>query len=158
MRMIVGLVGLVLLMSACMAGGAAKQSASTPNAKALDTSTSVPPSASPVPPVANPKGKYWSDCNLLLSDTLNGSDHLVADATIHNTGNVGIINRATARWNIAGSAPLTKTVKGVRVRVGGSKMVHFRVPVSTETALAYEDANFHCGVKVTITGTFGPAR
>src|SRR3712207_8487422 len=57
--------------------------------------------------------------------TLFRSDaRFVADATIRNNGNVGIVVSVRAAWQQIGAAPVTET-KTTRVRVGRTRRVTF---------------------------------
>ena len=153
---------------------AATSAAPVPTASAVSTSTSPTsvPSPTPAPtsetssapPVAvpSPDGSYSSQCDYVLGDFSDNTSHgfrLIAGTSIRNTGNVGIKVDVVAHWLRLGAGPI-KEAKQAQVPYRGSKRVSFTIPTDRDTIDliqgAQDDPNF-CGVKVTITGTFGEA-
>lgn len=57
----------------------------------------------------NPKGNFAHTCSYVLGDFTATRQGLrfVADATITNTVNIGIIAKATAKWKQAGGPPVS---------------------------------------------------
>ena len=79
---------------------------------------------------------------------------VVADARVHNTGNVGIIVRVRATWDRAGEGPI-KVVKTTRIPIGGRKAVHLKKHIDQGTIESIQSADGRCKVKATIADTFG---
>lgn len=109
-------------------------------------------------PPANPDGTYTSSCDYVLGDF---SDHtpkgfrFVADATLHNTGNVGTVTEVKAVWFQAGGGKVTET-KTVRIRPGQHKRVGITKLVGQDEihliqALDGDD----CKVTASMVDTFG---
>jgi hypothetical protein len=121
--------------------------------------------SAPAEPEANPDGDFDSTCDLALNsdfdEILSGGPvgWLVADAELHNTGNVGIVVRVTATFKQAGSRP-TRLVKKARIPYGKRRNIHFKKPVSQEEADAFQGAPGYfdgnaCSVQAKITSSFG---
>jgi hypothetical protein len=111
------------------------------------------------PPVANPDGRIESVCDYLLgnfTETRRGY-RFVADATVRNTGNVGIVVKLTGTWDQIGGAPV-KVVKTVSVPTEGRKIVHLLRVASSDEIDRHQSANSRCNVKATIIDSFGEAQ
>lgn len=117
------------------------------------------------PPAPDPSVDYASACDLNLNsdfdEILSGGPMgwLVADAELHNTGNVGVVVRVTATFKQAGSKPL-KLTKTARVPDNKRRNVHFKQAVQQEGADAFQSAPGYfngnaCSVKATVTDTLG---
>lgn len=96
--------------------------------------TAVPATSAPAvktPPAERPDGSYQGACNYTLSDNFSDANAGTAtgDIEVTNTGNVGIEVKATITWPQQGYDPLSQT-KTVKVPVGGSSDVQFRVPMT----------------------------
>jgi hypothetical protein len=155
-----GVLGLVI---GGMAGGADTTASPNPTASASSGGASHvfdSPSAD-APPSANPAGTYSHSCDYILgdfSDNTSSGFRFVAQAVIHNTGNIGTVDLVTARWFQAGTAPVVAT-KTVQVKAGASKRVGLTEQVTSDQidliqSLGYGD---NCTVKVSIGDTFGEA-
>jgi hypothetical protein len=88
--------------------------------------------------------------------TVRKGFRFVASTNIKNTGNIGIKDRATAKWYQIGGAPVTRE-KVVKVEVGEHKNVRWTVLANSDQidkiqALPY---NKQCSVKVSIFDTYG---
>jgi hypothetical protein len=100
---------------------------------------------------------------LLGSYTSSGFDaHVVGDAKLHNTGNIGLVVTVKVHWDQAGEGPL-KGEKTVRLAVGQSKTVHFKQSIDQAQIESIQSAQLSgsgdfCGVKTMITDTFGEAQ
>jgi hypothetical protein len=152
-----GVLGLVI-------GGAIGGADSTTSTPPGNASHVFSPSNSPstdAPPSANPAGTYSHSCDYVLGDfsenTASGF-RFVAQAVIHNTGNIGTVDLVTARWFQAGTSPVVAT-KTVQVKAGASKRVGLTEQVSQNEidliqSLGYDS---NCAVKVSIGDTFGEA-
>jgi len=116
------------------------------------------PSFTP-PPVAHAKGTFTRSCTYVLgnftSDTPQGF-RFIARAGLHNTGNVGIVDRVRASWVQVGSANVTRA-KTVRLKVHGRKTVNFTVEVGQDQIdqIQADSGLNDCHVGVTIIRTFG---
>lgn len=118
-------------------------------AEETTTEASIPP---------DPAGRVESTCAYVLGDfTVSRHGYrFIADVTIHNTGNVGIIARAHVSWAQLGSGPIISR-KLVRVGYGSTRTVHFlRVATQDEIDL-HQNASGRCDGDATITDTFGEA-
>jgi hypothetical protein len=155
-----GVLGLVI----GAVGGASSTSADpTPSSNDQASSSanhlfSSPSPSADAPPAADPAGTYSHSCDYILGDFTNQDYRFVADATIHNTGNIGTVDTVTARWFQAGTKPVVAS-KTVKVLAGGSKRVGLTEHVTSDQidliqALGFAD---NCKVKVTIGDTFGEA-
>jgi hypothetical protein len=120
-----------------------------------------PSPSADAPPVADPSGTYSHSCDYVLgdfSDNTASGFRFVAQAVIHNTGNIGTVDTVTARWFQAGTSPVVAS-KTVQVKAGASKRVGLTEEVSQDQidliqSLGYDS---NCVVKVTIGDTFGEA-
>src|SRR5215203_3977102 len=112
MRGIIWLAGtlgtVVLVASACATteekSAATQQGAATQPAVTEEGEATTTESA----PEADPDAKYTSNCDYLLESnfynfTSSHAGWFVADARVHNTGNIGVVSKATASWKQAGS-------------------------------------------------------
>jgi hypothetical protein len=93
-----------------------------------------------------------------FSENTASGFRFVAQAVIHNTGNIGTVDLVTARWFQAGTSPVVAT-KTVQVKAGASKRVGLTEQVSQNEidliqSLGYDS---NCTVKVSIGDTFGEA-
>jgi hypothetical protein len=129
----------------------------SPSPTPVETTSAPPPVAVP-----SPDGKYTSQCDYVLGDFSSNTSHgyrLVGGASVRNAGNVGIKVEAKAHWLRLGASPITAT-KTAKIPFGGSTRINFTIPIDQNTLdliqAAQEDPDF-CGVKVTITDTFGEA-
>lgn len=110
--------------------------------------------------VADPKANYRSNCDMLLGDFNSNYEfeaHVVGDARIHNTGNVGVVINVRAHWDQAGEGPITMKER-VRVPIDGRKVVHFKKSIDQSEIEKVQSANYRCGVKAKIVDTFGEAQ
>jgi hypothetical protein len=157
-----GVLGLVI---GGMAGGADTTADPSPTVSASSGGAShvfdSPSPTADAPPAANPAGTYSHSCDYVLGDfsenTASGF-RFVAQAVIHNTGNIGTVDLVTARWFQAGTSPVVAT-KTVQVKAGASKRVGLTEQVSQNEidliqSLGYDS---NCTVKVSIGDTFGEA-
>lgn len=109
---------------------------------------------------ANPKGKLNGSCSYLLGNftpTAAGF-RFVSSATVHNTGNIGIVVQFETTWRRAGTSAI-RMDKTVRVPRGHTKFVTM-VRVVTQNDIDEIQAvaqAAQCGWKGTIIGTFGKA-
>jgi hypothetical protein len=140
-------------------------------AKPVDTSSSTAssPTDSPaptptLPPAPQPAGTYSHDCTYLLGKISNKTydfvgSKFVADAHLHNTGNIGTVDLVKARWLFAGGGGVTRS-KVVRVPAGKSKRVSLHAHATSQQISAYQAtaSGDECHVKVAMITTFGQAR
>ena len=158
--------GLVLIVGTLFASGCGATTASHKLHTAQGTGSGPAPSGAAATSTAAPKpdGKVGGSCDMLLNSNFSSAvtGWLVASVQVRNTGNIGIKVNAKAAWQQAGSASIVR-VEPLRVRVGGRKSAHFRIPISQnqvsafQSAPGYENGNTPCGIDATITGTFGKA-
>lgn len=121
-----------------------------------------PATTAPAPPATHPKGSYNGSCNYTLgSDPVGGTAMATGDIQIHNTGNVGTVDRLRITWPQQGYAPLSMS-KTVKLGTGASRDIQFHRSL-TQTELDnlqnwQTGHNFAdgCTYKATITDTFGP--
>jgi hypothetical protein len=130
------------------------------SAPTAELSSPSPEESTSLPAIPNPDAKFSSACDYILGDFSNFTTHgfrFIASATIHNTGNIGVVADVKARWVQLGTKPLTD-VKTVRIPVGASKHVNFTKPVGQDNIDLIQSAQGSgdiCGVKVALTDTFG---
>lgn len=151
-------IALVILASAC----SQDTNVGTPPASSGSLPISQPPASST--PAPNPDAKYTHSCDLLLNSNYQSSvtGWLVGDASIHNTGNIGVVVRISATWQRAGEGPL-RASKKLRLPYASRRAAHFKLPVdqntvsSVQSSTGYQNATQWCGVKATLLSTFGAA-
>jgi hypothetical protein len=116
-------------------------------------------------PVPSPDGTFSTgECDYTLGNpdfNAGGFPHAraIAATNVKNTGNIGIVLKVTAHWNVTGHASLTQT-KLVHVLTGDSKRVTFSKAIPASLLDGLQSAAFQnhwCGVKATITTTYGDA-
>ena len=112
-----------------------------------------------VPP--KPGGTFTSSCDYILGDfsskTATGY-RFVAGATLHNTGNVGTIDRVVATWMQLGTAPIVMK-KTIKDPYHGTRTVGFTYPASQDELSLLQAAQNqpnYCTVKDYVVGNFGP--
>src|SRR5262249_29058452 len=98
-------------------------------------------------------------CDYLLSNSIYGTDHLVGEVDLHNTGNVGTDVKVRITWPQEGQAPVAR-LKHVRTEPGSRSVVRFKVKASTAVIDSLQSWQLRhtgagCTYHVTITGTFG---
>lgn len=163
---VVGFIVLVIVASSI--AGAVGNKGSDGSAAASSVSTPAPGSSSPAPaftptPVAKPQpnAKYTQSCDYLLgnfTDTEQGF-RFIARASMHNTGNVGVIAIVTASWVQVGSKDVRMS-KSVKIPWHGRRVVNFKKVVTEDQINQIQaDTNFahQCSVKATILTTYGKA-
>ena len=111
------------------------------------------------PPAAEPDGTFTSNCDYILGDFTNYTKsgfRFVADAKLHNTGNVGTIDEVKAIWYQAGGGKIVETKK-VRSRPGQTVRVGITKPVGQDQIDLIQSLDYgdECKVKVTMIDTFG---
>lgn len=138
--------------------------APAPPVDPADVFEKAPVSSPPAPPreaavVPKPKGKFDSVCDYLLGDFTESRSgyRFVADATLKNTGNVGLVVRVVASWDQIGGGPV-RARKQARVRTGATRKVGFIVVATSDQINRHQSAGSGCRVRATIIDTFGPAR
>ncbi len=114
-------------------------------------------------PAPEPNGKYnVHECNYVLgaADFNTGgypNARAIASTTVRNTGNVGIVLVVKAHWDVTGGPSIVQT-RTERISYSASKRISFSVLIGNRLD-ALQTAAFQsnwCGVKATITNTFGP--
>lgn len=109
----------------------------------------------------DPEGTYESNCSYQLGDFSNYTSHgyrFTADARMHNTGNIGTVNKITVVWHLSGGGKVTKTTTA-KVAAGTHKLVSISVPTDGDKIGAYQDLDNSignaCKVTVAMVDTFG---
>jgi len=129
---------------------------STPEPAAEEDEDSPEPEPEVEP---SPDGTYSSSCDYLLGDFTEYTPkgfRFVADATLHNTGNIGTVTKVTAIWFQAGGGKITES-KTVKVKAGHNKRVGFLKQVGgDEIDLIQAIDGKQCRVAAAIVDTFGP--
>ena len=138
-------------------------------ATAPDPSPPAPAPADPPPPPppapvvrAKPNAKYTSKCEYLLGDSSSATKHgyrFVSSASVHNTGNIGIVAVFETTWRQAGAAPVRvrKRFKLARGKTKFVTLLHLATSNEIEQiqAVGYDQ---QCASKVSLRGTFGKAK
>lgn len=149
--------GLVMLTGCQVAssGSSAGREASLPHSSVIPS-----PTGSVIDETPKPNVRYTKSCDYELGNFEEDGSHgfrFIAQARLHNKGNVGTTVKVTASWVQVGQSPIKRT-KTVHVKTGQSKSVNFLVPVGQDqidNIQADTDYNSECHVKATMTGTFG---
>jgi hypothetical protein len=152
------------------AGTSGKQAArtaatTTPPSSAQPPTTPAPStSAAPTsdaPPTAKPDGTYTSSCDYVLgnfTDNTRAGFRFIADAQMHNTGNIGTVNVIKAAWFQGGGKALTQS-KTVKVPAGHSMRSGITLEgTQDQIDLIQTLSGKNCKVTVTIVNTYGAAR
>lgn len=145
----------------------------TPSSTAIKTENSAAPApgagstpgSSTAAPAPDPKGRVTGSCDDLLGniDANTGSMAIwfIGDVTIRNTGNIAYHANAKVVFGQVGGAPVV-AVKHVRVAVGRTKTVHFKIPVTQTQEDQYQaEADYgagSCRIQGTIMRTYGSTR
>jgi len=129
-----------------------------------NSSTSLPAdpaTTAPAPPPApNPDGTFEGSCDYTLSDSLYGTDYLVGEVDLANTGNIGTVVKVKISWPQLGYSPITAT-KTVRTHPGQHKPVRFHLPAEGNTIDLLQswqenhDFKDGCHYRATMVSTFG---
>ena len=98
-----------------------------------DKSASAQPAPAP-----SPNGTYSGSCDVSLSSSITGQNYLTGEIDVHNTGNIGTVNRVRISWPLQGFAPIVKS-KTVRVRAGVTRRVEFRAAVDESQVGQFQD-------------------
>jgi hypothetical protein len=96
-------------------------------------------------------------CDYLLGDFTESASgyRFVADARVRNTGNIGVVVRLIATWDLIGGEP-ARLVKVIRVPTGRTKKVSFmRVATGDEIDRHQAVAPPGCRVRGAVIRTFG---
>lgn len=109
----------------------------------------------------DPEGTFESNCTYQLGDFSNYTPRgyrFTADARMHNTGNIGTVNKITVVWHLSGGGKVTKA-KTAKVAAGTNKLVSISVPTDSNKIDAYQDLDNSignaCKVTVAMVDTFG---
>jgi hypothetical protein len=147
--LIVTVVGL-LAVAAMGAGSCGKSGSETKTGSLGDTSTTAKPGE------ANPDGTYSLTCGVRLGDFTEGPHgyRFVADGTLKNTGNIGIVVHVTGRWELKGAPPVT-TTQNFKLDIDENQKVQMTVPSSQQEVDAHKKAGSHCKTNIKILRTFG---
>ena len=157
---------LALIVVAVAAANIGSSPAGTKSASGTDQASS-PPAFTPSPaPVPSPDATYSTgECDYTLGAanfSVGGFPNAkaIAGTNIRNTGNIGIVVRATAYWQVTGHSSL-KQVKVIHVGAGDHQRVTFSKGIPAYLLDGLQNAAFQahwCGVHAVITNTFGVAQ
>jgi hypothetical protein len=113
----------------------------------------------PPAPTPEPDGKFESQCDYVLGDFSESASgfRFIGQAKLENTGNIGIVLRVIAAWDLLGQPPF-RIRKQARVPYGATKTVRFSKVVSQDQIDLHQSADSECRVNATIVDTFGEAR
>lgn len=163
MRPVMALVASLALLSGCSSGDdeaeTAKDSSAAAPASAEPTETSSEtPTELPDVVMPEPSGTFTHSCDYILGDFTSYTStgfRFVADAQLHNDGNIGTVNKVDAVWFQAGGGKVTLS-KSVKVAPGKRARVGFTKPVGQdEIDLIQALGGKDCTVKVAMIDTFG---
>jgi zinc-ribbon domain len=120
---------------------------------------STPSDTQPVRETPNPDGKVKLKCDYELGDFGDSGDpsqgfRFIAGGTIKNTGNVGIVVKVVAKWQLLRQDPLRFTER-VRLRAGKRKRISISIPVTQDQIDAHQSADGDCNTNATIVDSFG---
>jgi hypothetical protein len=135
-----------------------------------EPATNNPPSTTATPKLttkpkpkvpARPAAKLNGSCNYLLGNftETNAGFRFVSVATIHNTGNIGVVVRFDATWRQT-SSPAIHASKKVRVPRGRTVFVSLSRVVGQDQIDQIQaiPQGSECGWKGTLVKTFGRAK
>ncbi len=156
----------VIIVVAAAASGSHNSSGGKPDAQAGGSTPAAATSSAPPPPATpDAKGTSTESCNYTLSQGDSPGGTLTGEIDVTNTGNIGIVVKATEAWPQQGSNPITLT-KTVKVPYGASgQPVMFNYPAdydvisnlqNWEQGHNYPQDDCQSLYKTTITGTYGP--
>lgn len=135
--------------------GSGDEDEPSPEPAAATSEASEPVEEPPV--AAQPNGEYRLNCDYLLGNFEEGSANgyrFVAGGLLKNTGNVGTVVEAKAKWQILGSAPVVET-KRVRLKPGQKQNVQMMVLATGDQIDAHQSANSRCSTNANIVNVFG---
>jgi hypothetical protein len=110
----------------------------------------------------NPDAQYTHSCDYVLGNfqsfTPDGY-RFIASASIHNTGNIGVVVKVKAHWVQVGSAPILMT-KTATLGINHSTTVNFTKDVGQDNIdlIQADESGDNCGVTVSLLHTFGSAQ
>jgi hypothetical protein len=113
----------------------------------------------PVRETPNPDGKSNLKCDYDLGDFGDSGDpsqgyRFLAGGSVKNTGNVGIVVKVVAKWDLLGQDPVRYTER-MRLRAGKRKRLKVSLPATSDQIDAHQSADGDCNTNVTIVDTFG---
>jgi hypothetical protein len=130
----------------------------TAPASAEPTSPTPTPTELPDVVMPDPSGTFTHSCDYVLGDFTSHTStgyRFVADAQLHNDGNIGTVNKVDAVWFLSGGRKVNMS-KTVKVQPGRRARVGFTKPVgSDEIDLHQSLSGRRCNVKVAMIDTFG---
>lgn len=110
------------------------------------------------PPEPDPDVEYESSCDYVLGDFSENSEsgfRFIADAVLHNIGNIGTVNEVKVSWYLSGGDKITETKK-VKVKAGADRRVGMSVPASQDEIDRHQSVSTEsCEVTVTTVDVFG---
>ncbi len=135
------------------------------NASGNQPVTAQPVTSEPAPvPTPDPKGTYVGSCDYTLTSDFsgNGYDHLIGEIDLHNTGNIGTVDKLRITWPQEGYPPIVAK-RTVHSKPGEHLAARFHIAVPSSgnvITLLQSWQESHgmkdgCTYKVTITDTFG---
>ena len=152
------LIAALLIAFALATMGAESCDTTTSEPAKVSTSDSNPEAAGDEAAAPDPKADIQSTCDYVLGDFTTGPSgyRALGQAKIHNTGNIGVKVRLTARWEQLGTSPL-RMKKTVRVRRGHTRTLRFTLSLTQDQVDLHQSADAECKVTGKIVDTFGKA-
>ena len=138
-------------------GSSASDTSDTDDDTGFDTSADeeFEPEPEPEPAVPDPVASYDKTCDYLIGEGDEDYD-FVAQTDIDNTGNVGLVARVTATWQMTGSDDLA-VKKTARVPYNKARVVEFNIPATGEQIDRHQASGDKCSVNVQVIDYFGRA-
>lgn len=161
-----GLAGLVVgLLIGLAAGGTTGGNAKPASSLPTVSETATPPAPTNTPaPVPSPNATGQGTCDVSLASGINGTNYLVSEVDVTNTGNVGVVIRVRVSWPQVGFAPIVRQ-KTVQVPFGQTVHANLSVPADPNGPdIVGNFQNYQlshngdpCSYDLTVVSTFGPA-
>lgn len=155
---------LTIALTACDTGASSVQVADKTGGQATKPTSSHAPKP---PATPKPKATFTHSCDYQLGNFTTGGPsgmRFTTDASVHNTGNIGVVVRVTGTWFLSGGRKVTHT-RVARVARGKSARVGFWVPATQDQISSYQSVDVGsgydgsaCKVSASITDTFGKAK
>jgi hypothetical protein len=104
----------------------------------------------------NPDGTFTTRCDYQLGDFTESESgyRFVAGGTLKNTGNVGIVAKFKATWQILGTSPVVET-RTIRLKPGRSRQVQVTRVATQNEIDGHQSADGECKTTVNIVDSFG---
>lgn len=152
-----------ILIAGCASTGTHPHTTATNAAQSSNGWQGLGYSPTPAPPAPSPDGTYVGACDYTLNSNWNGygpAATATGDMEVHNTGNIGTVDRLRITWPQQGYNPLVMH-RTIRLAAGASRDIQFHMPLSEnqisnlqnwQSGHSYASG---CTYRATMIATFG---